>query len=138
MTTNWLVLIGAALMLYIGTVHLLYTLFGRKLEPAVDSVKQAMAGTPLRVSPATDLWRAWVGFNAGHSAGMMLFGAAYAYLAWAHPQWLAGSAFLCAIGAAFLAGLVWIAKRYMFRAPFFILSLVLALYLSGAASALIG
>ena len=34
------------------------------------------------------MWRAWVGFNATHSLGLILFGALYGYLATRHSAWL--------------------------------------------------
>jgi hypothetical protein len=34
------------------------------------------------------MWKAWIGFNASHSFGLILFGTVYAYLALAHGSFL--------------------------------------------------
>jgi hypothetical protein len=40
------------------------------------------------------MWRCWVGFNASHSLGLILFGLVFGYLALAHGQLLFRSPFL--------------------------------------------
>jgi hypothetical protein len=48
------------------------------------------------------MWRVWVGFNATHSFGLILFGALYGYLAIRHTVFLFHSWFLLALGFALL------------------------------------
>ena len=77
------------------------------------------------------MWRAWVGFNASHSYGALLFGLVYGYLALAHRDFLFDSAFLLAIGAVFLAGYVFLGKRYWFSVPYRGVLLATAFYVVG-------
>ena len=63
------------------------------------------------------MWRAWVGFNASHSYGLILFGAVYGYLALAHSDFLFQSVFLLSLGLMLLFGYAFLAKRYFFRIP---------------------
>jgi hypothetical protein len=63
------------------------------------------------------MWKAWIGFNASHSLGAMVFAAFYLILAIGHPQLLRDSpAFVVlalATGLAYLA----VAFKYWFRIP---------------------
>lgn len=77
------------------------------------------------------MWRAWIGFNASHSFGIILFGAVYGYLASCHSVFLFHSWFLLALGFALLLGYAVLAKLYWFRAPFRGVLLAAVLYLLG-------
>lgn len=63
------------------------------------------------------MWKAWVGFNASHSQGAILFGLVYAYLALAHGAFLFQSPFLLLTGLT-LAGDVFLGRVYWFSIPF--------------------
>jgi hypothetical protein len=93
---------SAAVILLLGVVHLLYTFRGPKLHPCdPDLTARMMAVSPV-VNRETTTWRAWVGFNATHSFGLILFGALYGYLAIRHTALLFHSWFLLALGFALL------------------------------------
>ena len=77
----------------------------------------------------TTIWRTWVGFNASHSLGAILFGLVYGYLALAQSAVLFGSAFLLAVGAVLLLGYAALGKLYWFSPPFGGILLSAALYL---------
>jgi hypothetical protein len=83
------------------------------------------------ISRETTMWRVWVGFNATHSFGLILFGAMYGYLAMRHSGFLFHSWFLLALGFALLLGYAVIARLYFFTAPFRGVVLAAALYLLG-------
>lgn len=122
---------SAAVILLLGLVHLLYTFRGPKLYPRdPDLTARMMAVSPV-ITGETTMWRAWVGFNATHSFGVILFGALYGYLAIRHCSSLFHSWFLLALGFALLLGYAVIAKLYFFTAPFRGVVLAAALYLLG-------
>ena len=50
------------------------------------------------ITRETTMWKAWVGFNASHSYGLILFGAVYGYLAVAHGDFPFRSVFLLSVG----------------------------------------
>jgi hypothetical protein len=109
---------SAAILFALGSLHLLYTFHGAKLTPRDPALRLAMeAGSPV-ISRGTTMWKAWVGFNASHSFGALLFGAVWGQMALAHPEWLFGSPFLLATGLAMLSGLLVVGKVYWFRIPF--------------------
>ncbi|NJN50489.1 MAG: hypothetical protein HC809_00490 [Gammaproteobacteria bacterium] len=64
------------------------------------------------------MWKAWVGFNASHSMGAILFGALFIYLALAQPELLFTSAFLSVLGGLFLVGYTVLGRLYWFSVPY--------------------
>jgi hypothetical protein len=113
----WLVVASAAIPLVFGLMHLLFTFHGPKLTPRDDELQTRMREVSPVITRQTTMWKAWVGFNASHSHGLILFGGVYGCLALAHGDLLFQSYFLLALGAATLLGYVFIAKRYFFRTP---------------------
>ena len=133
MIARLLVVASAAIVLALGCVHLVYTFFGSRLAPRDPSLQSAMAEVPLVLTRQTTMWKAWVGFNASHSMGAILFGLVYGYLALAHEELLFQSWFLPAVGLAMLVGLLVLARHYWFRAPFRGLCASLLCYVAGLA-----
>jgi hypothetical protein len=131
-----LVAAGAAVIFVLGTVHLVYTFRGPKLRPRDAALPAQMAQSALVLTRETTVWKAWIGFNASHSLGAMLFGVVYADLALAHPAVLWGSPVLLASGGALLAAFAWLGRRYWFSVPFRGIVLALVLYGAGVATAL--
>jgi hypothetical protein len=83
----------------------------------------------------TTMWRCWVGFNASHSLGLILFGLVFGYLAIAHGQLLFRSPFLLVVGLAMLVGVVVLCKVYFFSWPLRGASISLACYVASIALA---
>jgi len=116
--SSLLVAAAAALVLALGLIHLLYTFHGPKLTPRAVGLRAAMEATSPRISSATTMWRAWVGFNASHSLGAILFGLVYGYLACTLPEVLFASRFLCALGMGVLLSYATLGWFYWFSVPF--------------------
>jgi len=108
---------SAAILLLLGVLHLLYTFYGPKLLPRDPELQQRMNSVSPVISRQTTMWKAWVGFNASHSFGAILFGLVYGYLALLHPAFLFGSAFLLVIGLVLLGGYLFLGVRYWFSVP---------------------
>ena len=96
-----------------------------------------MHSSTLVLTRETTVWNAWIGFNASHSLGAMLFGAIYGHLALMHPALLWHSPFLLAVGGALLLAYSWLGRRYWFSVPFRGIVLSLLLYGVGVAAALV-
>lgn len=135
MTAGLLIAAGAGIVLALGCLHLVFTFHGPKLWPRDPAVRPAMDATPLVLTRETTVWRAWIGFNASHSLGAILFGAIYGYLALARREVLLGSPFLLGVGLSALAAYAVLARRYWFSVPFRGICLALALYLAGLVAA---
>ena len=112
----------------LGLIHLLYTFYGPKLLPRDRDLKTRMQEVSPVITRETTMWKAWVGFNASHSGGAILFGAVYGYLALAHGAFLFQSTFLLSLGLLMLCGYAFLGKRYWFSVPFRGILLAAVLY----------
>lgn len=113
-----LIAASAAIVLLLGAIHLLYTFRGDKLRPRDAALEAQMKAVSPVITRGTTMWKAWIGFNASHAFGAILFGLVYGYLALVHGAFLLRSAFLLGLGLVLLAGYVVLGKRYWFSVPF--------------------
>ena len=125
-----LVAASAAIILLLGLIHLLYTFHGQKLHPRDAALKTRMNEVSPVLTRHTTMWKAWVGFNASHSYGAILFGLVYGYLAVAQSSLLFQSPFLLLVGLLLLAGYAVLGKVYWFNVPFRGIVLSAALYVA--------
>jgi len=132
-----LIVASAAIIFTLGALHLLYTFRGNKLHPRDDSLRERMEQVPLVLTRQTTMWRAWVGFNASHSYGALLFGAVYGYLALVHSTFLFQSRFLLVLGLVALIAYAFLGKRYWFSIPFRGIVLATAFYVIALVTAIV-
>jgi hypothetical protein len=125
-----LVAASATIILLLGLVHLLYTFHGRKLHPRDAELEARLKEVSPVITRETTMWKAWVGFNASHSFGAILFGTVYGYLAVVHSSFLFQSPFLLLLGLLLLAGYAFLGKRYWFSVPFRGILLATVLYVA--------
>ena len=121
---------SAAIVLALGTLHLVYTFWGPKLTPRDPELQARMAQVSPVVTNETTIWRSWIGFNATHSMSLILFGMIYGFLALAHPEILFRSIFLLTVGLLTLGGFFILAKLYFFRIPFAGIAISLICYVA--------
>ncbi len=117
MAAQFLIIIGASVCGFLGIIHLAYTFFTNKFDPRDASTREAMKTTSPILTRRTNMWDAWIGFNASHGLGILLFAAVYLVLAGRHMSVLKQSpalAWLPVVGGGAYLGL---AKRYWFRSP---------------------
>jgi hypothetical protein len=125
--------LSASIIFTLGVVHLAYTFWGAKLTPRDPALEISMSQIAPVITKETTMWRAWVGFNASHSMGLILFGLVFGYLALVHGQLLFQSPFLLLVGLAMLGGFVVLCKVYFSRAPLTGVCISLACYLASIA-----
>jgi hypothetical protein len=123
-----LVAASAGIIFLLGLVHLVYTFRGTKLHPRDAALEARLKEVSPVISRETTMWKAWIGFNASHSFGALLFGATYSYLAVLHSSFLFQSPFLLLLGLLLLAGYAFLGKRYWFSVPFRGIVLATVLY----------
>lgn len=135
MVASVLMAASALVVLALGVLHLAFTFRGRKLLPRDPALAAAMQAVSPVISRETTMWRAWVGFNASHAMGAILFGLVYGYLALAEHALLFASPFLLAVGGAMLAGLVALGRAYWFSVPYRACLVALACYVAAVLAA---
>ncbi|MEO5670843.1 MAG: hypothetical protein ABIR26_09160 [Ramlibacter sp.] len=122
---------AAAILLVLGLVHLVYTFAGAKFDPRDPALKLRMQEVSPVITRETTMWRTWIGFNASHSFGAILFGWLYGYFALAHRDFFFQSPFLILTGLVLLAGYVVLGRLYWFSIPFRGIVLATVLYVLG-------
>ena len=128
-----LMVFSASIILTLGVLHLVSTFWGPSLTPRDPALQISMSQTSPIMTNETTMWRCWVGFNASHSMGLILFGLVFGYLALAHGQLLFRSPFLLVVGLAMLGGFVVLCKVYFFSWPLTGISISLACYVASIA-----
>lgn len=121
---------SAGIILLLGTAHLALTFHSPKLHPRDPELENVMREVSPVITTETTMWKAWIGFNASHSYGAMLFGIVWGYFALARPQVLFASPFLLGIGLVLLFGYLWLGVRYWFSVPRRGIALATALYVT--------
>jgi hypothetical protein len=130
MAARVLMVISAGIVLTLGVIHLVYTFWGPNLTPRDPALQISMSQISPIITKETTMWRCWVGFNATHSMGLILFGLVFGFLALAHSQLLFRSPFLLVVGLAMIGGVVVLCKVYFFGAPFAGMGVSLACYIA--------
>jgi hypothetical protein len=128
-----LMVLSASIIFTLGVFHLVYTFWGPQLTPRDPALQVSMSQISPVITKETTMWRAWMGFNASHSMGLILFGLVFGFLALAHDQVLFQSPFLTVVGLAMLGGFVVLCKAYFFSAPLRGVCISLACYIASIA-----
>jgi hypothetical protein len=128
-----LIAASALVILFLGTVHLVFTFRGPAFHPRDPALKAAMQADSPRISRATTMWRAGIGFHASHSLGAMMFGVIYVYLALEGTGFLFHTRFLLALGMVVLLSYLVLAKMFWFKVPFRGIGLATLLFGAGLA-----
>ncbi len=118
MVSQWLLIGGAGVFALLGLAHLILTFFSNKFDPFNSAPHAAMQQTSPRITRNTSMWKAWIGFNASHSLGVLIFAVIYIPLALTNFDLIQQSLWLSflpvIVGVAYLV----LAKVYWFEIPF--------------------
>jgi hypothetical protein len=110
---------GAAAFALLGCAHAFLTFVDfssqRAFVPTNAAVVAAMRETTLALSPTANLWKFWIGYNFTHSLGLIVFGSAFALIAWREPRLFLRYWFL-RLAATGVAG-AYAAAAYLFFFP---------------------
>jgi hypothetical protein len=128
-----LMVLSAVIVLTLGVLHFVYTFWGTQLTPRDPALQISMSQISPVITSETTMWRCWVGFNATHSMGLILFGLVFGFLALAHSQLLFRSSFLIVVGLAMLGGFLVLSKLYFFSSPLTGIGISLACYVASIA-----
>lgn len=118
MLDSYFIAAGAVIMLALGLVHLIYTFKTSKFDPRDAALKLRMQEVSPVITRETTMWRTWIGFNASHSFGAILFGWLYGYFALVHRDFFFNSPVLLITGVVLLAGYIVLGRLYWFSIPF--------------------
>ena len=122
---------SAAIVLLLGLLHVAYTFRGPKLLPRDRELQARMQQVSPVITRETTIWKVWVGVNASHGYGLILFGLVYGYLALAQGEVLFRSLFLLVLGLSLLIAYVSLTRTYFFSIPFWCLLVATLLFSLG-------
>jgi len=123
--------IGSLIIGALGLIHLIYTFHTNRFEPRDDALGRSLREVSPVLTSETSMWKAWIGFNASHSLGALLFAAVYGYLAVFELTFLLSSTFLVALSLVVLGSYLVLARLYWFKAPFLGILVSTALFAIG-------
>jgi hypothetical protein len=135
MLSKYLWLIGSSIFAIFGTIHLLYTFFTNKFSSKNARLIEEMKSSHPILTNETTVWKAWIGFNASHSSGVIFIGLINIYLALRYFEVLRTDTSFFIFNILTVAFYLWLGYRYWFRIPFtgilvtlacFILSFILS------------
>ena len=118
MLSKILWLAGSAIFFILGALHLYYIFFTTKFHPRNKSILDEMKNTSPRLTNETTMWKAWMGFNASHSAGAIFIGSVNIILAVENFPVIENSFLLSLCTILTSVFYLWLAKKYWFSIPF--------------------
>lgn len=126
-----LLTLGCAIIGTLGVIHLIYTYRTGQFEPRDSELAKKLREVSPLLTSETTMWKAWIGFNASHSLGAILFAVFFGYFAKFELWFLLSSPFLIALSLVALLAYLVLAKLYWFSAPRFWITAALALFIAG-------
>ncbi|MCG7537392.1 hypothetical protein [Pseudoalteromonas sp. OOF1S-7] len=125
---------GALIFGVLGTIHLLFTFFTNRFDTVDPSVKESMKSTSPLLTRQTTIWNAWVGFNASHSLGAMIFAGIYIPLTVFHFEVIQHSIWFLYLPVVVGLSYLILAKKYWFKTPFNGVLIATILFVAGVIS----
>ena len=113
---KYLWIIGSLPLIILGMIHLMYTFFTNKFSSRNKVVEQEMKTSFPVLTRATTMWKAWIGFNASHSAGCIYIGVINLIVAIKYEVVLQSKEFLL-LNIVTILFYCWLAEKYWFRIP---------------------
>ncbi|MFL0352638.1 LIC_13387 family protein [Xanthomarina sp. GH4-25] len=126
---QYLWLIGALIFFILGGIHLTYTFFTNKFSSRNQNVIAEMKSSYPILTKRTTMWKAWIGFNASHSMGVLFFGIINLYIAFKYFDVLQSDHFFFLLNILIAGFYVWLGKKYWFNVPFIGAFITLTCYL---------
>ncbi len=118
MIAKYLIIAGSFILLALGLVHLFFTLFSDKFSSRNAATMDSMATDFPILTNETTIWKAWIGFNASHSSGVIFMGLINLIIASQYFELYEKSIFLLMLNDIACLFYLYLAKKYWFKAPF--------------------
>lgn len=120
---------GSIAISLIGLLHVRGIFFTRELHPKSRGLIDTLKTSKLEVDENSNLWKAWIGFNAGFGVGLFFMGIIGGYLAIQHAEFLKTEHLLLMSTVVCSGVFTWLAFRFLIKAAFYALCLPFLCYL---------
>ena len=117
MIEQYLWIAGSLPFIVLGSIHLAYTFFTNKFSCRDSEVEGAMKKAHPVITRRITMWKAWIGFNASHSSGIIYIGLINFLLALLNFD-IVRSGWFLALNMATTLFYLWVGKTYWFGVPF--------------------
>ena len=128
MLAKYLWEIGSLILVILGAIHIFYTFFSNKFSSKNKNLISEMKSSSPILTKETTMWRAWIGFNASHSSGVIFIGILNFVLAIKYFTTFQSEHFFFIFNILTITFYVWLAKKFWFRIPFIGISLTFICY----------
>ncbi len=118
MIAKYLWEIGSMIIAVLGSLHLYYTFFSNKFSSRNEKMIGEMKSSSPILTKELTMWKAWIGFNASHSSGVIFIGALNFYLAVKYFTVLQSDHFFFIFNILTIGFYLWVARKYWFKIPF--------------------
>ena len=124
--------IAAIFITLMGLSHLAGTLLTKGMHPRAPELIVDMEVAPLNLTNKLTMWKAWIGFNATHSCGIIFMGIINYYLAWKHFGLLEQDHMFAGLTVAGVLLYALFARIYWFKGVFILLLIAFLIFMAGA------
>lgn len=121
--------IGSIIFAFLGSIHLYYTFFTNKFYSRNEKMVQEMKTSFPILTKDTTMWKAWIGFNASHSSGIIFIGILNCYLAAQYFSVLQSDHFFFIFNILTICFYAFLGKKYWFKIPLTGILIVLACFI---------
>ncbi|WP_449448595.1 LIC_13387 family protein [Spirosoma aureum] len=121
---------GSLIIITLGCIHLYLTFFTTAFSSRNEPMIQQMKATSAMLNPAINMWKAWIGFNASHSSGLLFIGLVNFYLALRYFSSVQSDPFFFLATIFAIGFYVWLAQRYWFTLPLVGVSIALICFVA--------
>jgi len=115
-----------------GVFHMAGTLISKAMYPTDTGLVAKMQTAQLNLTPRLTMLKAWIGFNATHSSGVIFLGLINFFLAWRYFETIRHDAVFAILTLSAVLFYVVIARIYWFRGVFLLLLVALLIFVVGA------
>ena len=117
MIGKYLWITASVIYLILGAIHLLYTFYTDKFSVRDKHTEEMMKKTFPVLTRETTMWKAWVGFNASHSIGVIFFGIINLIFTISYFEVLKSSALLLLLMIFVSLFYLFLGFKYWFKIP---------------------
>jgi hypothetical protein len=113
-----LIIIGSGIFGILGSIHIFLTLKTKAFSGFSEEANEAMKTTSLKITPNSNLWKAWVGVNLSHGLGAVLFAFIYVVISLSDFTFVESNVWFVYVGLFYCLAFTLLSKLYWFKTPF--------------------
>jgi hypothetical protein len=118
MVAKYLIITGSSILLILGIFHLFFVFFTENFLPRNAATLHNMNTDSPVLTDETTVWKAWLGFNASHSSGIIFMALINLLIANQYFDLFLKSGWFLILDNMACLFYLYLAKKYWFTVPF--------------------